>query len=184
MGLSLLNTPSFNRYLKNTIPYNNKDSIKTFSLGLEFFGAAEYGISKNFSARLDYSYFIKSFRYTYSYLVFDYFYFIHQPAVYAFYLVNGQHFQFKFGAGLSYQFIQLDNNDLTYKSHGLGLRGEIVYSAQLSERLNSYISGFIFGNLSGTLKDESNNLLISPTNEEVNLNAFGVGTRLAISFYF
>jgi hypothetical protein len=184
MGLSLLSSPSFNRYLKNTIPYKSKDSIKTFSIGLEFFGSAEYGVSQNFAARLDYSYFIKSIRYVYSYLVFDYFYFLHQPALSAFYLINGRHFQFKLGGGLSYQFIQLENNDLTYKSHGLGLRGEVIYSAQLSDRLNSYISGFIFGNFSNSVKDADGKPLISPVGEEVNLNAFGIGTRLGVSFYF
>lgn len=189
MGLSLINTPSFNQYLKSEIPYTNKDSIKTFSIGVEFFGAAEYGVSRNLSVRLDYSYFIKSIRYQYSYFTYDYFYFIHQPAFNLFYLVNGKHYQLKFGGGVSYHYVQLEKsissaNALIYNANGVGLRGEIIYAAELSDKLSSYISGFAFGNFSGSLKDANGNKLLSPTGEEVNLNGFGVGTRLGVSFYF
>lgn len=189
MGLSLLNTPSFNEYLRNVIPYVTKDSIKTFSLGLEFFGSAEYGASKNISLRLDYSYFIKSVSYQYYYLVYDYFYNIHQPALNVFYLISGKHYQFKFGGGAAFQFIKLErkisnDSNLIYKSNGIGLRGEMIYSAQLSDKLSSYISGFIFGNLSGSLRDAESNALTSPNSgKEVNLDGFGIGTRLGISLY-
>lgn len=188
MGISLINTPSFNRYLKNEIPYSDKDSIKTFSIGLEFFGAAEYGVSKNLSVRLDYSYFIKSIRYLYSYFTYDYFYFIHQPALNLFYMVNGKHYQLKFGGGVSYHYVQLEKsisseNALIYNANGVGIKGEIIYAAELSDKLSSYISGFAFGNFSGSLKDATGSRLLSPAGEEVNLNGFGVGTRLGVSFY-
>src|SRR5438552_17038415 len=79
MGISMIDNPSFNSFLKNEIPYTNKDSIKSFSVGLEFFGSLAYLLSKNFEVKFDYDYFIKSLTYNYSYFVYDFFYNIHEP---------------------------------------------------------------------------------------------------------
>ncbi|MGH2574595.1 MAG: hypothetical protein ACRDFC_02730 [Ignavibacteria bacterium] len=190
MGISLINTPEFSEYLKNEIPYSDKDSIKAFSIGLEFFGGLEYPVSKSFSIKLDYSYFIKSITYRYSFFTYDFFYFIHQPYMMGFYVTGGKHYRFKIGAGAGYQFAQLErtldpNTEMVYKSNGPGVRGEIIYDAILSKRLSSYISGFVFGNFPGKLKDSGGNVLISPnTGKEVNLSGFGIGLRLGLTYNF
>lgn len=185
MGLSLINSPGFNEYLRNEI--KSSDSVKSFSLGLEFFSAFELGLSKNLSARLDYLYFIKSVTYYRAFYVFDYFYFIHQPSINAFYLVNGKHYQFKFGGGIGLQYIQLEvtglNSSGTFKTLGAGVRGEIIYSARLSKRLSSYISGFALGNLTGKAKDSNGNTLKSTSGKDVDLSGFGVGARLGITVF-
>jgi len=179
-----MNSPEFNEYLRNEIPYQNKDSIKSFSLGIEFFSAIEMGVSKNFSMRLDYLYSMKSLSYYYIFR-YEYFYSVHQPTINAFYLINGKHFQLKFGGGIGFQYAQLEvNSSKTYKSWGGSLRGEIIYSAQLSNRLSSYISGFAFGHLTGGIKDRyGTTLRSSRTGKDVDLSGFGIGARLGLTVF-
>lgn len=190
MGISMSTAPSLIDYIRNDVPFSNKDSVKSFGVGLEFFGALEYDIAKNYSIKLDYSYFIKSLSYNYSYYNYDYFYSIHQPYLTGSYVLRGSTYKFKFGAAIGYHAAQLKKDigagsDLVYYASGLGYRGEIVFTAQLSNRLGSYISGFINGSSLGTLKNNSSASLInSQTGQEVNLSGFGTGLRLGLSFYF
>src|ERR1700674_2060933 len=58
MGVSYGHMTSFNNYLKEVIGVS--DSVKSFNIGIEFFGGLEYELSKKFSLRLEYSYFIRS----------------------------------------------------------------------------------------------------------------------------
>lgn len=190
MGISMSTAPSLVDYIRNDIPFANKDSVKSFGVGLEFFGAFEYDITKNFSLKLDYSYFIKSLSYNFSYFTYDYFYSIHQPYLIGSYVIRGSTYKFKFGAGVGYHLAQLKKDigagsDLIYDASGLGYRGEVVFMAQLSNKLGSYASGFINGSSIGSLKDKNDNpLKNSQTGEEVNLGGFGVGLRLGLSIYF
>ena len=73
MGISMSTAPSFVDYVRNDLPIVNKDSIKSFGVGFEFFGAAEYDVSKEFSLKLDYSYFVKNLSVNYSYFTYNYF---------------------------------------------------------------------------------------------------------------
>jgi hypothetical protein len=187
MGINLINTPVFNDYLRDEIPFSNKDSIKSFSVGFEVFGGFEYNVSKNFSLKLDYSYFIRSITYNYSYFTYDYFYNIHQPYLMAYYVARKPAYRFKFGAGAGYHFSTLEKavtstTEISYESSGPSFRGEIVFSADMSKSLESYISGFITGNFLNSLKESNGNILRNKvTGEEVNLSGFGIGARLGFS---
>ena len=189
MGISMTTSPSFVDYLRNDIPYSNKDSVKAFGVGLEFFGALIYDLSKHFTLKADYSYFMKSSTYNSSYFTYDYFYYVHQPYLMGFYAVRGNSYAFEFGGGLGYHFTQMTKDigagsNLVYNASGLGYRAEVVFAAELSRRLGSYISGFILGSSIGTLKDgDGRPLLNAQTGKEVNLSSFGLGLRLGFTIY-
>jgi hypothetical protein len=187
MGIDYGATPNFTDYLRNEIPYSNKDSIKSFHAGIEFFGGIEYELSQKTSVKLDYSYFIRSLSYTYSFFVFDYTIISHQPFVFINYLVKSDNYQFKFGLGAGYHFQILDNKvnqstTLSYKSSGAGVRGEAVFSTKFSKKFWGYLSGFAFGNFYGKLKDD-NGIVLKAANSttEANLSGYGVGARLGFS---
>ncbi len=190
MGISMSTSPSLVDYIRNDIPFANKDSVKSFGVGLEFFGAFEYGVTGNFSLKFDYSYFIKSLSYNYSYFTYDYFYLIHQPYLIGSYVLRGKTYTFSFGAGIGYHAARLTKDigagsDLVYNAWGPGYRGEVVFMAMLSKRLGSYAGGFISGSSIGSLEDSFGQpLRNSQTGEEVNLSGFGVGLRLGLTFYF
>ncbi len=190
MGVSYVNTPSFNDYLKYEIPYASKDSIKDFTAGFEAFAGLEYTVNKNFTLRFDYSYFIRSLTYYYIYYTYDEFYNIHQPFMMGYYVINGTHHQFKLGAGVGYLFSTLKETnssatDAKYTANGLGYRTEIIFAADLYKNMESYLSGFINYYRLGALKNSSGNSLLNPANnEEVNLGGFGFGVRLGFSIKF
>lgn len=184
MGIDYGITPVFNDYLVSEIPYSTGDSIKTFKAGIEFFGGFEYELTKTVSAKLDYSYFVRSLTYYYSPAVFDYSITGHQPYVFVNYVKKFPNFNLKFGAGIGYHFQQVDNkvnntNTLTYKSSGPSLRIEAVFSPKLSDNFYGYLSGFAFGNFYGKLKDSGGNpLKARNSNVEADVSGYGVGARL------
>lgn len=190
MGISWVNAPSFTDYLKEEVPFTNKDSIKSYSVGFEFFGGLEAQFSKQFSLKLDYSYFFKTFTYdqfNYAGYTFYYFYLVHRPYLMAYYIIPGKNYAFKLGGGLGFLYSILHRTDagatdVTYTSTGFGLRGEVIFSAKLSRNMESYFSGFVKGDTFTRLKDANNNSLISPlTGKETNLSSFGIGARLGFS---
>jgi hypothetical protein len=188
MGLGYGAAPDFTDYLRQEIPYANSDSISSFNAGIEFFGAFECELTKNLSARLDYSYFIRSMRYEYFYFVYDYNITAHQPFLFINYrFLKGAGYNFRLGFGLGYHFQQLDNkvNDsLDCTSNGPGIRAELIYSPKFSKQFWGYLSGFAYDNFYGKLKDSGGNAL-KPANSnlEAGLGGYGLGVRLGFTFY-
>ena len=188
MGIDYSSTPSYTDYLRNELSTGSGDTIKTFSTGIEFFGCFEYQFAKNVSAKFDYSYYLRSNHYTFAYYVFDYTIKSHQPYLMLFYNSKDKKFSFKFGAGAGYHFHILENNvsptnSLTYTSSGLAFRGEVIFAPRFSQKLETYISGFVYGSTTSSLKDGNGNILKATTGKEVNLGGYGVGARLGLSFY-
>jgi hypothetical protein len=187
MGIDYGITPDFTNYLRDEIPFGNKDSIKSFQAGIEFFGGLEYELSQKASVKLDYSYFIRSLNYTYSFFVFDYTITSHQPYLFVNYLIKSENYAFKFGFGAGYHFQLLDNKvnqstTLSYVSSGVGVRGEAVFSTKFSKSFWGYLSGFTYGNFYGKLKDSNGNVLkAANSTTEANLSGYGVGARLGFS---
>jgi hypothetical protein len=173
MGFIYVNTPIFNDFLRSTIPFTNKDSVRNFTAAFEGFAGIEYNVNRKFSMRLDYS--------------FDYFYNIHQPMLMGYYLISGTHYSFKLGAGAGMLFSNLketnsSSSDKPYKSSGPGARAELIYAADLSKSLEAYFSGMVNWYGLGELKDDNGNILKNiRSGETVKLNGLGLGVRLGIS---
>lgn len=188
MGIDYLSLPSYVEYLRKEIPNYNSDSIKTYSTGIEFFGALEYGLTKNITASLDYSYFLKSNTYNYSYFVFDYTITSHQPGIMVYYNLFYPGFRFKIGAGGGYHFHTLENNISptnkdSYKASGGAVRIEIIFAPSLSKNLSAYVSAFFTGSFTSKLKNsEGVTLKSSSTGKEVDLGSYGPGARIGFTF--
>jgi hypothetical protein len=130
MGIDYGSTPSYTDYLKNELSTSSSDTIRTFATGVEFFGGFEYRFAKTVSARLDYSYYLRSNTYTFIYYVFDYTINSHQPYLMIFYHNLDKKFSFKIGAGAGFHFHNLrkhlsQSNSVTYKSVDLP-SGEVI----------------------------------------------------------
>jgi opacity protein-like surface antigen len=182
MGLGYTTTPKFNDFVRNEVFNGLHDSVKSFSVGLEIFGGMEYELTKSFSLRLDYSYFFKSKTYYKSFYIFDYYYFIHQPFLMAQYNINHTNYRFDFSAGAGYQFGQLqrtlNNTEYTYSTSGPAIRGEVRFSARFTERLNTYLSGFVNGAFLNTFQIQNS----GQQTQDVSLSGFGLGIRLGLSY--
>ena len=188
MGISYGTSPKLTEYLRSEIPYSNSDSIAYYNSGIEFFGAFEHEISNSMSLKLDYSYFVRSLNYAYSFYVFDYTITSHQPYLMLNYLIKDSKYTLKFGGGAGYHFQQLENKvnpnaTLTYNSNGLGLRGIAEISILLSKGFYSTFGIFTYGNFYSMLKDSNGNILTSTdSTKQASLSGIGIGLRLGFQF--
>lgn len=188
MGISFTNAASLNDYLRNTIPSGSGDTIKSFGSAIEFFGGLEYEFSKKFSIKVDYSYFFRSMTHKFSFITYDYFYYVHQPYLIADYSVKGNNYKINVGAGAGYMFGTLSeaiysSNEKKYSSSGLAVKGELVVSLALSKNFYSYISGSLSNSFMSPLKDSNGNKLMHSNGKEVNLSSFSAGVRLGVLVY-
>lgn len=185
MGLAYTVSSSYNDYIRYQIFGGAHDSVSSISGGLEFFGGLEYVFSKTLSLRLDYSYFFKSKTY-YNPLAVEHFYFIHQPYLVGSYILAGNGYKIKIGAGIGYHFGQLQTgltgqSSTSYNSSGLAVKGEGLISVKISKKMETYVSGFVFGQFMSSLKDSNGNILkYGLTGNNVNLSGYGIGVRLGL----
>ena len=192
MRLSYGNNPSLLRFVQYELPdyYKVPESqqISDFNVGYEFFGGFEYQVAKNFSLKADYSYFVKSVNSTApQYSMYDFTYYDNNILLTGFYLIPGEYFYLKFGAGaglvlskLSTQTYGLENN---YNSTGLNLKLEGVLNTQISNSLATYFGVFLSNTFNSTLKKSDGSKLLNRAGEEVNLNSFRIGLSLGFEYF-
>ena len=192
MGVGYSNNQSLKQFIEYRVPnYGNipeSDKLTGFSTGLEFFGGVERQFAKNFSARIEYAYFIKSMNSTnVIFNSYDFSYISHQPYLILNYIIPLEYSFLKFGAGAGYFFsifkIREGSIENTYKSNSIGLKLEGVINLQISKNFAGYLSGFINKTFANDLKDKNDVDLVNVKGEKVNLSSFGVGLRLGVEVF-
>jgi len=191
MGVGYSNNPSLKKYIQYIIPdYSSlspSDQLSDFSSSLEFFAGVEKQVSKKFSLKAEYSYFIKSYNVS-ARPNFDFTYRNHQPYLITNYIIPYEYFYIKLGAGVGYIISDLTVKqyvgEIDYTSTGVGLKLESVVNAQVSKSVAVYLSGFIINTIMQDLKDKSGLELITSSNDKINLSSFGAGLRLGVEIYF
>jgi len=193
MGLNYCDNKSLKTFVEYELPfYNNvpaNQRLATYYTGIEFFGGAEFQISKKLAIKGEYSYFSKSYNSTFSvdYANREFTYYNHQPFLTLYYLIPQQNSFIKIGAGGGYLFSNLTKRiygaESNYYSTGLAFRLSGVLDIQMGKSLAGYVSVFANKTFQSDLKDRNGNLLRNSNNETVNLNSFGVGVRLGIEFF-
>jgi hypothetical protein len=190
MGVDYSNNPSLKKYVQYLIPdYNSltpSDQLSDFASGLEFFVGVEKQISKKFSIKAEYSYFLKSYNVS-ARPDYDFTYRNHQPYLIANYIIPFEYFFIKIGAGAGYILSELTvkqhGGEITYSSSGVGMKIESVINAQVSKSVTVYLSGFITNTIMQNLKDSSGLDLTTSSNDKINLSSFGAGLRLGVEIY-
>jgi hypothetical protein len=192
MGLSYGNNPSLKNFIQYRIPdYNyltRDEQLQDFSSGLDFFVGIEKQISKNFSVKAEYSYFLKSYNVN-LYPQYNFSYYSHLPYIMLYYIIPQEYSFLKIGIGTGYVFSKFNLKEFglesNYTSGGFGLKAEVILNAQIGKSVAGYISGNISNTFLSNLKDNSGKeLLTNGTNETVNLNSFNAGIRLGVEIFF
>ena len=191
MGASYGNNKSLNTFIGYELPnYNTlseSQKLKDFRTAFEFFGNVERQISKNIAVKLDYSYLIKSNKVAmYQSNTFDYN--NHQFVLALNYVMPGEYYFFKFGAGAGPVFSSLESissttRSGTYTSTGVMAKAEGTFSIQMGKNLAGYINGYVGNVFAGNLKGGDGNELKNAAGDTVNLNSFMIGLRLGVEFY-
>jgi len=192
MRLSYGNNPSFLKFVQYELPdyfrVPESQQISNFEVGYEFFGGFEYQLAKNFSLKADYSYYIKSLNSTApQYSAYDFTYYNHNILLTGYYLIPGDYFYLKFGAGTGLILSSLSTQTFgltgKYNSTGINTKLEGVLNTQISNSIAAYFSVFLSGSFNGSLKNSDGSLLKSRPGEEVNLNSFNAGLGLGFEYF-
>lgn len=192
MELSYGTNQSLKNFIQYELPYYSEltrdEQLSDFATGLAFFGGVERQISNNFSIKGEYSYFLKSYNVK-LFPNYDFSYTSHQPYLIFYYIIPQEYSYIKLGAGTGYLLSDLKVKEFgsqrDFTSNGLGLKGEIIFNAQIGKSFAGYLSGNISKTFLSNLKDTyGKELLTNGTNETVNLSSFSVGLRLGVEIFF
>ncbi|MEO7357918.1 MAG: hypothetical protein ABIY50_10430 [Ignavibacteria bacterium] len=190
MGILYSNNPSLTKFIELDVPnytfIPNEQTVSSFTTGIQFFGGAEFQLTKKFSVKSEYAYLIKSIdvptnkNYQYSY-------FTHQPMIQLYYIFLQDYSYIKFGIGGGYfisRFIRKERVvETKYTSSGTGIKAEGIFNAQLGKSAAVYLCGFLMNSFMSDLKNENGNHLLNLNNEKVNLSSFGAGFRLGVEVF-
>lgn len=186
MGLNFVNSPNFNEYINtNFAPPGSR--LNDFNSAIEFYGELDYAIKNNFSLAIDYSNLIFSYN-TASYVGYYEISYTHfKPSLLAYYNINGNGYQFKFGAGTGVRIVSLNeklpnlSSNIYYKSTGYGFllrfNGNTLLSGDMYANIGADFRIDFPGNLKGDfyLYDNINN-------KKVNLNGVAFSIKLGITY--
>ncbi len=192
MEISYSNNSSLKQFIEYELPnypyIADDDKLKEFSSGLGFFGSGELQVSKRFSARLDYTYFIKSYNSSADfYSSYDFTYYSHEIYLKGYLLCPVDYVLFKLGAGAGFihstfntKYYSVETN---YTSNGLGLTLEGVMDVQISKNVAGYLSGGITNTFQTNLKSSGGDELKAKNGNSVNLNSFGAALRIGLEVF-
>jgi len=191
MGALYGNNTALKKFIQYKIPdYNSlsiNDQLSEYATGIDFFGGIEKQISKNFSVKGEYSYFIKSYNVN-NYTLYNFSYYSHQPYLMLYYIIPQEYSYIKIGAGTGYIFSNLTVKEFgienSYTSGGVGFQAEAILNAQIGKSFAGYLSIYFSDTFLSSLKDKNNKeLLNNVTGETVNLNSLGAGIRFGVEFF-
>ncbi|MDP4117023.1 MAG: hypothetical protein Q8903_12860 [Bacteroidota bacterium] len=184
MGINYFSSPSLFDYLN--INFAGNSQVSSFSSIVKFSGEAGYYITPSSEVSVELGYSINSFTYDYSIGHYDLSYNIVAPTVFYYYVIPGQGYNFKFGAGAGLSFLSatedLSYSKLTYKSTGFGIDVRADGNTALSNNLYINIGGDIRYDVIPSPKANGANLM--DRSSKINFNSFMVGVRLGLTYIF
>lgn len=185
MGMDFKSIPSLRDYVNSGFS-NPGDQFASFKSAVNFSGEADYRLRPNFHIGVEYSYQTDSYNTSLgSGGVYEISYSNHRPTVLAYYVIPGEGYQFKFGGGIGYRYVSLDERIVSSTNHsfsGFGILLRALGNTLLSKNFYALI-GFDLRYDVISQNSNSNNALINLTNgEKVNLNSVSVGIQLGITY--
>jgi hypothetical protein len=187
MGIYFTSIPSMQDYVNQNFAPSD-DQLSSFVSSIMFAGEFGIFISPSFETTLEVAYQL----YSYTNGSLDGQYELNfsnlMPTVFAYYVIAGTGYNFKFGGGLGARFINVDESlpatgfTTTYNSVGYGIVGRIEGNTLLGGSIHANIGADIRYDVNGEPENNGIPLYNNLQNENVNFNAFSVGVRLGITY--
>ena len=186
MGIYFMSIPSMQDYVNQNFAPSD-DQLSSFVSSVMF--AGEFGIFVNpgFETTLELAY--QLYSYTNGTLngQYDLTFSNLAPTVFAYYVIAGTGYNFKFGGGLGARFVNVDESlpagELkTFNSMGYGIVGRIEGNTLLGGNVYANIGFDIRYDVNGEPENNGTPLYNNLQDENVNFNAFSVGVRLGITY--
>ena len=186
MGIYFMSIPSMQDYINQSgLAANNQ--LSTFVSSVMFAGEAGVFISPAFETTLELAYQLYSYTNGSPNGQYDLTFSNLAPTVFAYYVIAGTGYNFKFGGGLGARFVNVDESlparELkTFNSVGYGIVGRIEGNTLLGSSVYANIGADIRYDVNGEPENNGTPLHNNLQDENVNFNAFSVGVRLGITY--
>ena len=190
MGINFLSMPSLTDYINQSDLTPPNQELGTFNSAVIFAGEIGTFINKDFEISLEVPYQIYSYTENIAgagqyELAFN----LIPASVLAYYVINGNGYNFKFGVGAGPRFVNVTEkkkwlpSEVSYSSIGFGGILRIEGNTILSDNVYANIGLDLRYDLNGEPENGNGNKLINIVqNEVVNMNTFSMGLRLGISY--
>jgi hypothetical protein len=187
MGIYFMSIPSMQDYVNQNFAPSD-DQLSSFVSSVMFAGEGGVFISPVFETTLELAY--QLYSYTNGTLngQYDLTFNNLAPTVFAYYVIAGAGYNFKFGGGLGARFVNVDESlpatglTTTYNSVGYGFVGRIEGNTLLGGNVYANIGFDIRYDANGEPENNGTLLYNNLQDENVNFNAFSVGVRLGITY--
>ena len=187
MGIYFVSIPSMQDYINQSgLASNNQ--ISSFVSSVMFAGEAGIFISPDFETTLEVAYQLYSYTNGSTEGQYELIFSNLMPTVFAYYVLAGTGYNFKFGGGLGARFVNVDESlpatglTTTYNSVGYGIVGRVEGNTLLGGSIYANIGADIRYDVNGEPENSGTPLHNNLQKENVNFNAFSVGVRLGITY--
>jgi len=187
MGIYFMSIPSMQDYVNQNFAPSD-DQLSSFVSSVMFAGEGGVFISPSFETTLELAYQLYSYTNGSSNGQYELTFSNVAPTIFAYYVLAGAGYNFKFGGGLGARFVNVDESlpatglTTTYNSVGYGLVGRIEGNTLLGGSIYANIGADIRYDANGEPENNGTPLYNNLQDENVNYNAFSVGVRLGITY--
>ncbi len=178
MGLAFFNSPGLSDYINNGFS-NSTNELKSFNSSADFFVELGYNVNKNYQVAIEYTFNIYSFNSPLNLSNYNLSIDRHKPTIVAYYVIPGNGYKFKFGAGAGVRILKAEESiygPVEYSTTGIGFLLKTQGDTKLSSDFYATISGEIRYDLPGEVHTLENNI--------INFNSFSIGLKLGVSYHF
>ncbi len=184
MGLDFKSSPSFRDYVNSSYA-SQGNQVTSFKSSVGFSTEVDYKIHENFALGVEYNLQIDSYTApSGNGGVYEISYNEHRPSIIAYYVLPGNGYQFKFGGGLGYRYVALNervNISTNYNASGIGFLLRAIGNTLLSKGFYALIGTDLRYDLPGELSNGSKTLINNANGEKLNLNSISIGIYLGIT---
>jgi len=187
MGIHFASIPSMQDYINQNFAPSDKQ-LSSFVSSVMFSGEAGVFISPEFETTLEFAYQLYSYNNGTAGGQYDFTFSNIMPTFFAYYVIAGTGYNFKFGGGVGVRFVNVDESlpasgiTTPYTSTGYGIVGRIEGNTLLGSNVYANIGADIRYDANGEPENNGAALHNNLQNENVNFNAFSVGVRLGITY--
>ncbi len=182
MGLNFFSAPDLRDYINSN--FVSTDEMGSFNTSADFFGEIGYNFDGNnpkkyYQIALEYTYNIYSFNSNFISGIYDLQVNHHKPSIIGYYVLAGEGYKIKMGAGFGLRIAQVDEklygSTENYSTNGFGLLAKTQGDTKLGGDFYAVIAGEIRYDVPGEIKTLNEG--------KFNINTFGVILKLGISYH-
>ena len=187
MGIDYFASQSLRDYLNMNFP-SNSGLISTFVSSVGFYGELEIPVAANIDLGAEYVYQIYSYSSpSMSGGVYNFYLDQHKISIIGYYVIHGEGYQFKFGAGAGIRLAVVDEeiySSTNYKSAGYGFLVNAKGITPLGNKLFGNIGVEARYDLPGEPDNNGRKIFNSTINKDVNINSFSIGLKIGLTYFF